>query len=167
LHNLADVIRDKTKLHLTLDEKRDVLPQRSVKDPIAIYCGWYALQNYTQPGDFTPGAVGYHIASFELTSLHPRNRQWCQGLLNDGVAATVGAVAEPFLNAFPPPDEFFPLLFTGKLTLAEVYWKTNPMVSWQMAVIGDPLYNPFKTHPALSADLLSKPLQVALKPATR
>ena len=69
---------------------------------------------------------------------------------------------EPYLNAFPT-DEFFPLLFTGKLTLAEVYWKTNPLVSWQIAMIGDPLYNPYKTHPALTPDALPVPLQEALK----
>jgi len=30
------------------------------------------------------------------------------GLLTDGIAATLGAVNDRFLNAFPPPDEFFP-----------------------------------------------------------
>ncbi len=167
LENLADIVRTKTKLHLTLDQKRDILPKDSIKDPIAIYCGWYALQNYTKPGPLTPGAVGYHVASFELTTLHTPSRQWVRGLLDDGIAATLGAVAEPYLNAFPPPDEFFPLLFTGKLTLAEVYWKTNPMVSWQITLIGDPLYNPFKSNPPLKAESLSETLQGALKPTSR
>lgn len=167
LENLANIVQTKTKLHLTLDQKRDVLPTNSVKVPIAIYCGWYALQNYTKPGRFTPGAVGYHVASFELTALHTPSRQWVRGLLEDGIAGTLGAVAEPYLNAFPPPDEFFPLLFTGKLTLAEVYWKTNPMVSWQITMIGDPLYNPFKARPALKVESLPDPLQGAFKPAIR
>ena len=168
LHNLADLVRAKTSLHMVLDERRDVLGEHSIKNPIAIYCGWYALQNYTPPGAFASGAVGYHVASFELTALHKSNgRQWCAGLLNDHIAATLGAVNEPFLNAFPPPDEFFPLLFTGKLNLAEVYWKTTPMVSWQIAMIGDPLYNPFKSHPALTTDALPLPLQSALKPTTK
>lgn len=166
LHALADFIRTKTKFHLTLDEKRDVLPRGSIKTPIAIYCGWYALQNYTQPGPFAPGSVGYHVASFELTDLHgAQSRQWCKGLLDDGIAATLGAVSEPYLNAFPPPEEFFPLLFTGKLTLAEVYWKTTPMVSWQIAMLGDPLYNPFKTHPAAGVEDLPEALKKAVKPA--
>jgi hypothetical protein len=58
---------------------------------------------------------------------------------------------------------------TGKLTLAEVYWKTNPMVSWRIAMIGDPLYTPFKANPALALENLPGPLQEALKaaPATR
>jgi uncharacterized protein (TIGR03790 family) len=168
LRNLADIVRTKTKLPLTFDEKRDVITAHSVKEPIALYCGWYALQNYTPPGNFTPGAVGYHVASFELTTLrNPQNRGWCKGLLSDGIAATLGPVNEPFLSAFPPPDEFFPLLLTGKLTLAEVYWRTNPMVSWQIAMIGDPLYNPFKSHPAMTPESLPQPLQAALKPLGR
>lgn len=31
---------------------------------------------------------------------------------------------------------------TGKLKLAEVYWLTNPLVSWMNALVGDPLYTP-------------------------
>src|SRR5258706_3965735 len=154
LRNLATIVATKTHLPLTFDEKREVLPPHSVKDPVALYCGWYALQRYTPACTFFPGAVGYHVASFELVTLHNDSPQWCHGLLNDGIAATLGAVNEPFLNAFPPPDEFFPLLLTGKLPLAEVYWKTNPMVSWNIAMIGDPLYTPYKLHPALAPEAL-------------
>lgn len=32
--------------------------------------------------------------------------------------------------------------------LAEVFAMTNPFLSWQMILVGDPLYNPFKTNPA-------------------
>ena len=48
-----------------------------------------------------------------------------RGLLIDGVVGTLGPVAEPYLQSFPTADEFFPLLLTGKLTLAEVYWRTT------------------------------------------
>jgi uncharacterized protein (TIGR03790 family) len=162
LKRLASIVQQKTRLPLTFDEKPAILPRESVKEPISIYCGWYALRNYTPPGKFVPGAVGYHIASFELTSLHTAGaNEWCRGLLNDGVVSTLGPVNEPYLAAFPPPDEFFPLLFTGKLTLAEVYWKTTPMISWQIAMVGDPLYTPYKNHPALTADALPDALRVA------
>lgn len=163
LHNLADFVRTKTNLTLVFDEKREVLPARSVQD-VALYTGWYALVNYTPACTFNPGAVGYHIASFEMTTLRQENnRGWVRGLLNDGIAATLGAVNEPFLHAFPPPDEFFPLLMTGKLTLAEVYWKTNPLVSWRIAMIGDPLYTPYKAKPAVAPEALPEALQAALK----
>ena len=65
------------------------------------------------------------------------------------MAATLGPVAEPYLFSFPLPDQFFPLLMTGKLTLLEVYFLTVPQVSWMQILIGDPLYQPFKDHPAI------------------
>jgi hypothetical protein len=63
------------------------------------------------------------------------------------VAATAGAVDEPLLMAFPAPEEFYPLLLTGKYTIAECYWRTTPKASWQLTLIADPLYNPFKKNP--------------------
>ena len=77
------------------------------------------------------------------------------------MVATLGAVAEPKLPAFPKPDDFFPLLLTGKLTLAEVYWKTNPMVSWMISFIGDPLYTPYKLHPPMALEDLPPGLRNA------
>ena len=96
------------------------------------------------------GAVGYHVASSEATTLkQPGANVWCKRMLEEGVAATLGPVAEPYLFSFPLPDQFFPLLMTGKLTLLEVYFLTVPQVSWMQILIGDPLYQPFKNHPAI------------------
>jgi hypothetical protein len=39
------------------------------------------------------------------------------------------------------------------------------MVSWQIAMIGDPLYTPYKLHPPLAPEALDEALQGALKPA--
>ena len=72
-----------------------------------------------------------------------------------------GPVAEPYLHAFPAADEFFPLLLTGKLTLAEVYWRTNPLTSWMMqrdrrpavhAVQGEPADEGRRTCPTALRD---------------
>ena len=44
----------------------------------------------------------------------------------------------------PPESEvFFGLLVEGYLTLAECYLVSTPFLSWQMVLIGDPLYRPF------------------------
>ena len=161
LMNLAKLVAEQSKMPLTIDRKHPVLPPNSVKD-VAVYCGWYSVRNYVPACQFNLGAVGYHIASFEMVSLRTDNEKgWVAGMLNDGIAATCGAVAEPYLSAMPLPDEFFPLLLTGKLTLAEVYWKTVPMTSWMMTLIGDPLYTPFKTDPQLKQESLSPLLQRA------
>lgn len=163
IRDLAEIVRSRTKLPLTTDDAGNVFPAGSVKD-VAIYCGWYSVRKYVPAFTFNPGAVGYHVASFEMLSLRgEKEKGWVAGLLNDGIAATVGPVAEPYLQSFPKPDEFFPLLFTGKLTLAEVYWKTTPMTSWMLGIIGDPLYNPYKANPAISVDDLPTPLQAVFQ----
>lgn len=162
LRRLADLLRTKSKLQVTLDNNEALIPEHSLKD-IAVYCGWYSLRNYVPPGSFSAGAVGFHVASFEMVSLRGRREHgWVRGLLSDGVVGTVGPVAEPYLQSFPPADEFFPLLFTGRLTLAEVYWRTVPWSSWMQTCIGDPLYNPYHRDPPLAVEDLPGELRSAL-----
>jgi len=109
----------------------------------ALYCGWYSLRKYIDAFDFVDGAVGFHIASFEAVNLRDRtSSQWCPAMLADGITATLGSVAEPYLGAFPKPDEFFEQLVNGRC-LVEAYYRTKPYNSWQMLLIGDPLYTPF------------------------
>jgi uncharacterized protein (TIGR03790 family) len=161
LRNLALIIRTKTHLKIALDDQDIVFPPHYVKN-VACYVGWYSVANYIPGCVFNPGAVGYHIASYEMLTLHTPSSRWVRGLLTDGVVATLGAVAEPKLPAFPRPDDFFPLLLTGKLTLAEVYWKTNPMTSWMISFIGDPLYTPYKLNPPMAVEDLPPGLRNAL-----
>lgn len=165
LRDTSEFVRKHSNVPVLLDNSPSVLPAGSAPD-MALYCGWYSVRNYICPVKrILPGAVGYHVASYELISLRtPGEKGWCAGLLNDGMAATLGAVAEPYLSAFPPPEDFFPLLMTGKLTLAEVYWRTTPQVSWMMCMIGDPLYRPYGLHPAMQVADLPKDLQLALDP---
>lgn len=164
LRRLAELVKQKTNLQLTLDNKESLIPAHSLHD-IALYCGWYSLRNFSSPGSFSPGAVGYHVASFELLSLRqPNEHGWVRGLLSEGVVGTLGPVAEPYLQSFPPADEFFPLLMTGRLTLAEVYWRTVPWTSWMQTCIGDPLYNPYKNDPPLAVKDLPSDLGAAILP---
>ena len=120
----------------------------------AIYCGWYSLGNYIDAFDWVKGSVGYHIASNEAQTLKdPEKKVWCKGMLNDGIGATLGPTYEPYLPAFPRPEQFFLMLLSGKYTLAECYYATKPFNSWTMTLIGDPLYNPFKAKPGLKEDI--------------
>ena len=72
-------------------------------------------------------------------------------MLEEGVTGTYGPVYEPYLLAFPRPNEFFALLCSGKYTFAECWYRTKITNSWTMTTIGDPLYNPFKKAPALKS----------------
>ena len=113
----------------------------------ALYCGWYSLRKYIDAFDFVDGAVGYHIASFEAAKLHdPNSTEWCSAMLRDGITATLGPVAEPYLHSFPEPSAFFAELYAGRC-LVEAYYRTAPFNSWQLLLIGDPLYTPFKNPP--------------------
>ena len=131
------------------------------------YCGWYSVRNYVPGLTFNPGAIGYHIGSYELVSLRSAEEKgWVRGMLNDGISSTLGPVDEPYLLAFPDPMDFFPVLMTGKYSLAEAYWLTLPVVSWKMSVIGDPLYEPFKAKPPLKSEDLPPKLRDFVAPAT-
>jgi uncharacterized protein (TIGR03790 family) len=141
--------RAHTKLQVVLDDKPTLfLPDTCPH--AALYVGWYSLQKYIPAFGWSPGAVGYHVASWEAVHLRdPQSQEWCVKMIQNGVAATLGAVGEPLLNHFPNPEEFFPLLLTGKYTMAEVYWRTVPATSWQFVLLADPLYTPFKMNPQL------------------
>ncbi len=143
LRDLALLTKFRTTLAVK-EERTDELFQSGACPQTAIYCGWYSLQKYVDAFDFVEGAVGYHIASLEAVDLRdPNSSQWCPAMLADGVTATLGAVAEPYLHSFPEPKEFFRELFSG-YCLVEAYYRTKPFNSWQMVLIGDPLYRPFQ-----------------------
>lgn len=133
---------------VVVDHNEALMPTRS-GDNAALYCGWYGLRKYNRPVTLMRGAVAWHIASYEATDFSPDSKEWAVNLLRDGAAVTLGAVAEPYLDAFPLPDDFFQLLLTGRYTVGEVYLMTKRYASWQMTLVGDPLYNPYKSRPAL------------------
>jgi uncharacterized protein (TIGR03790 family) len=139
LLNLAEMLKRKTSMDVVV-EKTDSLFAPGSCPKTAIYCGWYSVKKYIDAFDFVPGAVGFHIASFEAMDLrNPASSNWCPAMLARGITATLGPVNEPYLNSFPEPDKFFGELLDGK-PLAEAFFRTNPFNSWQMILIGDPLY---------------------------
>ena len=124
-----------------------------------IYWGWYRSFDYQGAAfnhKFPVGAIACHIASFEAANIHhygryepnlydpdPKNNgPWCSGFLHDGVTVTIGPVGEPYLTAFPHTEYFFPHLYGG-WSVGEAYWSSIPHTSWNMILVGDPLYAPF------------------------
>ncbi|MGA9756678.1 MAG: TIGR03790 family protein [Desulfobaccales bacterium] len=120
LLHLSEVMKKNSDIKVVLDKNPAVFPPGSCPNA-ALYCGWYSLANYVPAFTWNKGAVGYHVASAEATTLKRwGSKVWCKRMLEEGVAATLGPVAEPYLHSFPLPDQFFPLLMTGKLSLLEV-----------------------------------------------
>jgi uncharacterized protein (TIGR03790 family) len=144
LRDLANLLRFRTNLEVKEERTEKLFEPRSCPRT-AIYCGWYSLKKYVDAFDFVDGAIGYHIASFEAVDLRDANStEWCPAMLTRGVTATLGPVTEPYLSAFPNPKEFFLELLDGK-TLVEAFYRAQPFCSWQMILIGDPLYTPFSS----------------------
>lgn len=54
-------------------------------------------------------------------------------------------------DRFPRPAEFFGFLVTGEFTLVECYAKTVMLTSWMNTLVGDPLYNPYRSDPRLKS----------------
>ena len=144
IHKAATLASNFSSLSVHLDQQEQLF-QAGKAPEAAIYCGWYSLGKYVDAFTWQRGAVGYHIASSECTTLKKENSQvWCKRLLEDGVAATIGPVEEPYVQGFPVPELFFNFLLDGYYTLAESYFLSLPYLSWQMVLIGDPLYRPFR-----------------------
>jgi uncharacterized protein (TIGR03790 family) len=145
LRETANMIRQRATMKVVEESTKELFAPGACPQT-AIYCGWYSLKKYVDAFDFVDGAIGYHISSLEAVDLRdPNSTQWCPAMLADGITATLGAVAEPYLHSFPKPDEFFSELLDGRC-LVEAYYHTLPFNSWRLLLIGDPLYTPFKKH---------------------
>jgi uncharacterized protein (TIGR03790 family) len=136
----AKGIEEQTELEVVLNDQPQLFQPGECPEA-ALYCGWYSLGKYVDAFEFVPGAVAYHLASAEARTLREENAKvWCKSLLEDGVCATIGPVYEPYLVAYPRPEEFFATLLKGDGTLVEAYYRTKPFNSWMMVLVGDPLY---------------------------
>ncbi len=122
----------------------------------AFYLGWYDLLDFQDvfgPQGLARGSIAWHIASQEAQDIwNPEGHGWCIHLMMRGAAVTIGPVSEPYVTAFPHGDIFTEALLSGE-SVAESYWLALPQVSWQMVLLGDPLYRPFglKPKPSLIA----------------
>ena len=149
LLNLYNILKNKSSMDVVLDETPELFPVGKCPDA-ALYCGWYSLRNYVDSFTWKKGAVGFHVASAEASTLRKTGSNvWCKRMIEEGVAATIGPVQEPYLSSFPLPDHFFPLLMTGRMPLLDVYFQAIPTISWRQILLGDPLYTPFKNNPAI------------------
>ena len=143
IHNTARIVEKSGRMPVVLDEREALFGPGEAPDA-ALYCGWYSLGKYIDAFTWVRGAVGFHVASAECTTLKAAGSTvWCKKMLEKGVAATLGPVAEPYLQSFPAPEVFFGCLLGGG-SLVECYTISNPFWSWQMVLIGDPLYRPFR-----------------------
>lgn len=145
LHRAADVVKKRMKV--TLNDKPELFAEGAAPNA-ALYSGWYSLGKYVDSFKWVRGSVGYHIASAECTTLRKQDSAvWCLQMLKRGVTATIGPVYEPYVQGFPLPEIFFGAFTEGYMNLGESYLISLPYISWQMVLVGDPLYHPFSPLP--------------------
>jgi uncharacterized protein (TIGR03790 family) len=117
----------------------------------AIYLGWYAehvIGPFRQKAfRFRRGAIAYHLHSGSAKTLRDAQKHWAAPLLSAGAAAVMGAVDEPFLSLTPDLQVFADRIASG-YSFGESAYMAQRALSWQITVVGDPLYRPF----AISAD---------------
>ncbi len=148
----AAALMIKAGFETTLDDKDPVFGEKTCPDAI-LYAGWYSHAKFVDSFTFPTGAIAWHLASSEATTLRNKeSKVWCPNLLQKGVAVTMGPVAEPYTVAFPKPAEFFGMVATGKHTVAECYARTTLLTSWMMTLVADPLYTPFAGKKLLNED---------------
>lgn len=130
-----------------LDQRPATLPVGFPLSHVAFYAGWYD-QNASGPFalpqvEFMPGAVAYHLHSFSASTLRSTNHSWAAPFLARGVTATMGSVAEPYLDGTPEVGICFTRLIYGGFTWGEAVLASQRLLSWMTVAVGDPLYRPF------------------------
>jgi len=129
-----------------VDTREEIWPLNHPMPDPAVYLGWYyptAGGPMMKPGfRFNRGAVAYHIQSFSGSAIRSPKEHWVGPLLVHGACVTAGAVYEPFLTGTPYVDILVDRLLKG-YSWGEAAYMSQPLLSWQMCFIGDPLYRPF------------------------
>jgi uncharacterized protein (TIGR03790 family) len=135
----------------TVDDQPATFPASFPMSQIAIYCGWYdggVSGPFTLPKvEFMPGAFAYHLHSYSASTIRSATENWVGPLLAKGATCTMGCVYEPYLAGTPNVAVFISLWMTAGFSFGEAAWASQPVLSWQTTVVGDPLYCPFKKSP--------------------
>lgn len=120
---------------------------------IAFYAGWYdetVSGPFTRPVvEFMPGAFAYHLHSFSGASVRSTNQNWVGPLLAKGVTVTMGTVAEPYLGGTPDMPTFTARFLFDGWTFGEAAYAAQGVLSWQLTIVGDPLYRALPRNPDL------------------
>lgn len=130
-----------------LDMSEDIWSEEYPMEHAVLYMGWYT-EHVAGPFTredfrFQRGAVAYHIHSASAVRLRQTRRYWAGPLLAKGAAATLGAVSEPFLQYSPDLQVLAERLVYG-YTFGDAAYTSLSALSWQITVVGDPLFRPFR-----------------------
>ena len=134
-----------------IDEKPETLSVGFPASHIAFYVGWYGINVEgvfaEKTVEFMPGAIAYHLHSFNGSMIRDAHARWIGPFINKGATATFGTVFEPYLELTPKLPLFFSRLIRDGFTFGEAGYAASRALSWQTVFVGDPLYRPFGKPP--------------------
>jgi uncharacterized protein (TIGR03790 family) len=146
LNGFADILR-RTGYETIVDTRPGTFPEAFPMSQTAFYAGWYDAEPSGpfkhKSVEFMPGAIAYHLHSFNAVSVRTASRHWAGPLLARGATATMGSVEEPYLELTPNLTTFAAVLIGLGYSFGEAALAAQPALSWQITVVGDPLYRPF------------------------
>lgn len=134
-----------------VDNQADLFPIAFPFSQCAIYAGWYsggvvgALAR--EQVEFMNGAFAYHLHSFSAHVLRSDHENWVGPLLAKGATVTLGCTEEPYLAGTPDIAVLLSRWMFLGFTFGEAALASQPWLSWQTTVVGDPLYSPFAQNP--------------------
>ncbi|MBT4623413.1 MAG: TIGR03790 family protein [Verrucomicrobia bacterium] len=150
LRKVAEIMR-RSGFATVVDEKQETLPVGFPASHIAFYAGWYGINVEgvfaESTVEFMPGAIAYHLHSFNGSMIRDAHARWIGPFINKGVTATFGTVYEPYLELTPDLPLFFSRLISDGFTFGEAGYASSRALSWQTVFVGDPLYRPFGKSP--------------------
>ncbi len=131
-----------------VDAQPETIPAHFPLSQVGIYVGWYSAGvdgPFALPEvEFMPGAIAYHLHSFNGHAPRNPTASWVGPLLARGATVTFGTVSEPYLEFTPNPHVFLELLAAGEFTVGEAALAAVPYLSWVNVFYGDPLFTPFR-----------------------
>jgi uncharacterized protein (TIGR03790 family) len=160
LRQVAEITR-RSGFTTVVDEKPGMLPVGYPASHIAFYAGWYGINVEgvfaESTVEFMPGAIAYHLHSFNGSMIRDAHARWIGPFINKGATATFGSVFEPYLELTLNQPLFFLRLIQDGFTFGEAGYAATRALSWQTVFVGDPLYRPFGKSPEkMRADLIRR-----------
>jgi uncharacterized protein (TIGR03790 family) len=159
LRNASEISR-RLGFETVVDQQPVTFPAGFPLSQVAFYAGWYdehVSGPFAQPTvEFMPGAFAYHLHSASADTLRSTSRHWVGPLLAKGATATMGCVYEPYLSGTPDLDVFVARFLFAGFSFGEAAYASQPVLSWQTTVVGDPLYRPFGINPDQLQDQLQQ-----------
>jgi hypothetical protein len=157
IRNAAEICRH-LGFETIVDQNPATFPPSFPMSQIAIYIGWYDA-NVSGPFgrptvEFMPGAFAYHLHSYSAKPFRSTTQAWVGPLLAKGATATMGCVEEPFLSGTPDMGVFTARFIYNGMSFGEAAYASQMALSWQITVVGDPLYRPFGKNPDILKDEL-------------